>query len=135
MTYSLELIGKIPSKKNMLRPRFGSGGKGIRISTGAREQLDRLEMQIPAELRDLGLVHPDMVVQFMMPEGRSDRDNMLVTLLDFLVKYGVIKNDSVASFNGQIVLFPAIPAEDYITKITFAPNPRNGWKPPKRKKL
>ncbi len=80
------------------------------------------------------LLHQDIEVEFSMPEGRSDRDNMLTTLLDVLCKMGVLANDTVAKCNGTIILRPAKYAKEYVTRVTIRPNKENGWKVPRKKR-
>jgi Holliday junction resolvase RusA-like endonuclease len=38
---------------------------------------------------------------------RQDRDNIVTTLLDVLVKAGILAGDSIKRFNGQMTVHPA----------------------------
>ena len=127
---ALVFYGKVPAKKNSLIP---VAGKQI-INTKARAAIQRLEIQVPGWARDMKLLHPDIEFEFSMPEGRSDRDNMLTTLLDVLCNMGVLANDTVAKCNGTIILRPAKYAPEYITTVTIRPNKDNGWKIPRKKR-
>jgi hypothetical protein len=93
---------------------------------GLQTELDRLAVQIPAECRDLNLLHPDLDVTFWVLDRRSDRDNMLTTLLDLLKDYGVIRNDSIAQCNGTVILRPAIICDHYKTVIILTKGGSHG---------
>jgi hypothetical protein len=53
-----------------------------------------------------------VVITFHVRNDRIDRDGMLCTLLDVLQEAGVIRNDSVRSFNGRVRLESAVVTED-----------------------
>jgi len=105
----IELIGRIPSKKNKYSTRIGR--KGIFKDCKLRAELDSLLIQIPAYLRGLNLEHPDIEVSVYVSNLKQDRDNMLTTILDILVESGVLADDSVAHCNGRITLLPAVKSE------------------------
>jgi hypothetical protein len=128
-TFQLEFFGKVPAKKNSLIPTK----KGPVINTGTRDSISRLELQVPGIYRDINLKHPDLEFAFYMPEGRSDRDNMVTTLLDVLCKMGVLENDTVAKCNGTITIHPAKYAPDYTTYVVIRQNDSNNWKTPRKK--
>lgn len=117
MTWEFTLYGKVPSKKNRYMPR--KDRPGMIKDSALRTELDRLGMQIPGELRDLKLTHPDIAIQMVVCDGRSDRDSALTTILDLLVQYGVIANDSIAKCNGLLRVPPAVKGEDWQTKVTI----------------
>jgi Holliday junction resolvase RusA-like endonuclease len=52
-----------------------------------------------------------------VPKGRTrmDRDGILTTILDVLKNTGVIQDDSIAAFNGKIVLHPVVVSENLDT--------------------
>jgi len=99
----IHLFGDIPSKKNRYSPTKGGMHKGKEL----KEELDALEEQIPGDMRDLCLQHPDIVVEFAVKNRRKDRDGMLATLLDVLVACKVITDDSINSCNGTVLILPA----------------------------
>lgn len=110
--YEFKLLGPLRAKKNRYTPRRDK--RGFFKSSKLQEQIDRIAIQIPGELRDLKLESPDMEVWFYSPSRRFDRDGSLTTLLDILKQYGVIVDDNVAHFNGTVVLHPCLFAEfDY----------------------
>jgi Holliday junction resolvase RusA-like endonuclease len=49
-----------------------------------------------------------MRIQFFARDRRRDRDNLLTTVLDCLREAGVIVNDNIKSFNGSLILLPAV---------------------------
>lgn len=49
-----------------------------------------------------------MSIQFFTRDRRRDRDNLLTTVLDCLREAGVIANDNIKSFNGSVILLPAV---------------------------
>ena len=53
-----------------------------------------------------------MSIQFFTRDRRRDRDNLLTTVLDCLRDAGVISNDTIKSFNGTLVLLPAVVDEN-----------------------
>lgn len=116
----LELYGEIPSKKNSYKKRSGRG-RGMFKDRDLQSKLDYLTLQIPAEARGLELVHPDMRIQFIVPDRRRDRDNLVTALLDVLVVAGVLKNDNIASFNGRLVIEPAEVDQQFYTRVTLIP--------------
>jgi len=119
----IELRGKVPSKKNRYSPRRGGSGKGFYKSSELQTELDRLFLQIPAEARDLDLVHPDIALTFTVPPCgvRSDRDNMLTTILDLLTLSGTIRQDRISTCNGTITIHPSPVSDEYFTEIVLTP--------------
>ncbi len=127
--YELEILGELPSHKNekqgVIRTRTRDTAKGSAGSTYAGVMtkpdvkliLQRAAMQIPGELRDLKLRHPEMVVHFTVAREDVDRDNIFSTVLDMLYDYGVIADDNVRHFNGVVKLMPAIVGEEWKTWI------------------
>jgi len=126
------LMGNVPSKKNSYTPR--KGGKGFFKGKELVAQLEALMWQIPLYCRDLKLVHPHITMQFTVPNGLSDRDNKVTTVLDLLKSAGVIWNDSIASCNGRMAVLPAIvkPDEAESAWIRLRP-PQGGWQRKKGK--
>lgn len=129
MTYEITLLGAVIGKKNRLTVnrggRFTYGG-------GTHEAMDRLGIQIPPDVRDLQLKHPDLDVTFAVTDGKKDRDNSLTTIIDLLVRYGVIAQDNIAQFNGTITVHPAIKGAANTTWIVLTDRGIDRW--PKHKK-
>lgn len=124
MTHTLTIFGEILSHKNekaavMARRRkdTAKGKAGTQYAkvvtkSVAKESMNRAAMQIPGELRDLKLQHPDLDVYFVVGRLNVDRDNILSSVLDLLVEYGVLADDNVAQFNGAVTLHPAMLREN-----------------------
>jgi len=53
------------------------------------------------------LSHPSMDVHIYTRSRRQDRDNIVTTVLDVLVKAGVLAGDNIARFNGMLTVHPA----------------------------
>lgn len=104
-TVEIEFLGKIPSKKNSYTPR--KGGHGMFKSKELTQQLDRLAMQIPGDVRDLKLESPEIDFYFRYQSANWDRDNAATSLMDLLVNYGVLVNDNIKRSNGRITIHPA----------------------------
>ena len=132
MTYEIVLLGEVVASKNekmaVMRKRksdtakgvAGSHYAGIALKPAAKESMDRIAMQIPGELRDLKLRHPRIEFNFVVGRINVDRDNIVSTVLDLLVLYGVMENDSVASCNNMIVIHPAhLRPDEWETRIVL----------------
>jgi Holliday junction resolvase RusA-like endonuclease len=124
--FELRLWSKIPAKKNSYTPGTRRNAKGKLVGTFYKNrklqtELDRIAVQLPGEFRGLRLRHPDIQAFFYTPDGRSDRDNIFQTVLDLLVEYEVLDNDSISSCNGTIVLHPAVKSTDYLTVVLVTP--------------
>lgn len=125
------IYGKVPNVKDRYRLGYSGGKMRMFKDRQLAALLDSLAVQIPAELRNLHLKHPDLDVTFIVPmdnardrPSRSDRDGMLTTILDILVRMGVIRDDSISVFNGTIILRPAQVGKDYKTIIRIQPSDR-----------
>lgn len=128
MRYEFELLSKVPAKKNMLRPVRRKNGKlGLVNDRQASSLLDYIAMQIPPEVRDLGLLHPNIEFTFGVPSEyftgkanrRWDRDNAITGLLDVFVDMGVLRDDSISCCNGTITIHPAIVDKDWRTHVVL----------------
>ncbi len=89
----ITLSGSIPSKKNLLR-RSCNGG--MYRDRNVANQIIRLTNQ--ARLQWAGrdpMVRPKLKAVFYTATMRADLDNMLTTVLDCLVKAGVLANDNI----------------------------------------
>ena len=100
----LTLEGHCPSKKNLWRR--GKAGRMF-IDEETKAQIERLTYQANEQWIGKPTVHADVTVRFFVAHRRSDRDNMLTTVLDCLRDAGVIENDNIAKFNGTITVLPA----------------------------
>ena len=68
-------------------------------------------MRLPfrrAQWKHEPVTHSRMSIQFFARDRRRDRDNLLTTVLDCLREAGVIVNDNIKSFNGALILLPAV---------------------------
>jgi hypothetical protein len=95
------LRGKIPSKKNSLRPGNKPGGPGFRYADGVKAAMVDLQAQVTIQWGRLpAVIHPDYEIRLQVANEAHDRDGMETTILDVLKKAGVIVDDSVKYFNG-----------------------------------
>lgn len=102
----IELLGHVPSKKNLWKPRRGGGI--VLQDEQARAEIDALIIQASALGQKNYLESPDMRVTFYVRDRRGDRDNKLSTLLDVLQHGGILFDDNIKWFNGTVTLMPAI---------------------------
>lgn len=121
MTYEITFWMKIQAKKNQYMPALIGGRARFIKNSRLQKDLDAIACQIPATMRGLNLVHPQIDLYVTVPDGRSDRDNILTTLLDLLVTCGVIKNDSIAQLNAKIIIHPAVISDHFKTVIVLTP--------------
>ena len=89
-TYIIEVEGNIPSKKNMVRHRYGGGGM---YDKSVRSEIDYITHQIKNDWDNNQILGPVRVFTEIVCGGRQDADNIHTTLLDCLQSAGVIKND------------------------------------------
>jgi hypothetical protein len=128
----ITLSGKVRVKKNAYTPR--KDGKGFYKGSKLKGELDALAIQIPSWARDKQLRHPNITFQFHLPSGNSDRDGMVTTLLDVMVSFGIIHNDSVASCNGTITIPPAKYSDEPFTEITLTLQSEDLWPAPEKQR-
>jgi hypothetical protein len=100
------LRGNLPSKKNT---RSASGHYPKNVS----ETLRDLELQARVGWRDSRgplppVVDPDITFQLFIKNPSKDRDGIITTLLDVLVKARVLPDDSIRKYNGREVIEPVI---------------------------
>lgn len=116
-------VGYVPSKKNNLRK--GRKGQGYHYDEATRACIDALTTQVPAAYRGLKLVHPKVSWQITVPAARQDRDAIKTTILDILVKTGVLANDNIKNYNGHEHNHPAIvdPTQEPSVLVRLRPAP------------
>ena len=105
MTATLVLFVHCPAKKNLWKR--GKGGRTY-IDDEVQALIDVLTVQAKAQWKHEPVRHPWMSFEFFTRDRRRDRDNLLTTVLDCLRDAGVIVNDNIKSFNGTVVLLPAV---------------------------
>lgn len=103
------LRGDLPAKKNRIRAAAGRRGS-YAGDTGAI--IKDLSNQAAVAWRGPGgrlppVEHPDMLIRLFVFNPAKDRDGIVTTALDALVKGGVLKDDSVKFNNGGVFQLPA----------------------------
>jgi hypothetical protein len=142
VTHFLRLVGQIPSKKNMYRRVTVRGKPALALSDRAVALMDPHRLQLQSLWKLPPVEHPDVVIKLGISNDASDRDGVLVSLLDLLqprvisghlVFAGVIQNDNVRRFNGVLTILPADicpPGSEFVeiwltVKNEFATSPTN----------
>jgi Holliday junction resolvase RusA-like endonuclease len=105
MPFRLNLVGPVPSKKNLWRPRKGGG---MFLDSSVKADIDALILQAKSQWKGPPAEHPEVWIKFFVLDQRSDRDNKLGCILDVLQEAGVIWRDNIARFNGLLVILPAV---------------------------
>lgn len=103
--YIIELSFDCISKKNSYQQtKSGRRFKPKRVVDGELIALS----QIPAELVDLKLKHPRIEFQAFIPKKSwsLDIDGVFTTILDILVKAGILAQDNIRNCNGGISILP-----------------------------
>jgi len=103
--FSITLPGAMIAHKNMwMRSKHG-----MRLPDEAKDYMATCAMIARAAWsHGAPARHPRMTVEFHVKSGRIDRDGMFVTVNDILQKAGVIQNDNVKHFNGELTILPAV---------------------------
>ncbi len=103
MRIVLELFGNIPTVKDSYLPVMRKGKPALTKDRKLTAKLNYILEQIPREFWDLRLKDPEIVMQRFAPPGnqRRDRDGILTTLLDLLVRAGILEDDSDLYNNGD----------------------------------
>jgi hypothetical protein len=97
---TIELLGHIPGKKNLLR-RSRNGG--LHRDAEVTAQIDDLVLQAACQWRRrTPLEHPRIVAEFYVRDRRGDLDNKWTTVQDVLVRAGVLRNDNLAHLRGPV---------------------------------
>ena len=90
---TITLLGHCPTKKNAyMRSRNGRMYRRADIAAA----IDALTLQAQSQWRCEPLAEATVRAKFYVRDGRGDLDGKLTTVLDILVKAGVIRNDSIA---------------------------------------
>ena len=105
MPFRLNLVGPVPNKKNLWRPRKGGG---MFLDSSVKADIDALILQAKFQWKGPRVEHPEVWIKFFVLDQRSDRDNKLGCILDVLQEAGVIYRDNIARFNGLMVILPAV---------------------------
>lgn len=121
---TFELLGPVPAKKQNWRP-----GKNGKVIFYGRQKANGERVDVRQQYKDLitqarivwgprrACVHPSIQIQFFVTWRGADRDNKLSTVLDALVEAGVLQNDNIAQFNGNLRVLPAVVSEKERTVI------------------
>jgi hypothetical protein len=122
----IQLHGRIPSKKNAkaIAPHGDTGKYTLWYAREDRQRINDLVQVAALSWRDLktgrlpAVEHPSVCFEFYLQgtasseqihtRYRKDRDNMATTVLDVLVKAGVLVDDDIAHCNGRIQILPAV---------------------------
>lgn len=109
------------SKKNVYAS--GRGGRRFKPERVVRAEEDAL-FQIPTEYYCLELTHPAVEFKAYLPKKSwaMDRDGAWTTVLDYLVKAKVIKDDNVRNFNAPVYHHPVEESNEKIFRIRIYPN-------------
>lgn len=109
------------SKKNAYAT--GKGGRRFKPTRVVQAEQDAM-FQIPTEYYGLELLHPAVEFKAYLPKKSwaLDRDGVWTTILDYLVKAHVIKNDDVRNFNAPVYHHPAEESNEKIFRIRIYPN-------------
>ena len=100
----IRFTGPFPSKKNKLFRR-SNGRLGVDRKT--QDQIDALVWQARSQWAALPVGHPGMCWRFGIRNRGQDRDNIKTTLLDVLVKAGVLVDDNFMHLNDWEITEPA----------------------------
>lgn len=104
--FTFTVRGYVPSKKNNYSR--GKGGN-IFIDGEMRNQLSSLEWQFRKQWgKRLPAIHPKTVFRLVTGSDGRDRDNWEQTLLDCMVRAGVLADDNIRKFNGWSATAPAV---------------------------
>ena len=120
MSEYLEIViqADVQTKKN----NYGQTKSGKRYKPTHIVETEKLALQqIPAEYFGMDLKHPGVEVFMEMPKKSwaMDQDGAWTTVLDYLVKAGVVHDDNIRSFNGPKYLHPVVEAERKKITITL----------------
>jgi len=109
------------SKKNA----YASGRGGRRFKPKRVVDAEETAMfQIPHEYYCLNIQHPAVEFKAYLPKKSwsMDRDGVWTTVLDYLVKTQVIKDDNVRNFNAPVYFHPVEESSEKIFRIRIYPS-------------
>lgn len=109
------------SKKNA----YASGKGGRRFKPKRVVEAEETAMfQIPHEYYCLNLQHPAIEFKAYLPKKlwSMDRDGVWTTILDYLVKAQLLKDDNVRNFNAPVYFHPVSESNEKIFKLRIYPN-------------
>jgi Holliday junction resolvase RusA-like endonuclease len=117
----ITIIADVISKKNAYAS--GRGGRRFKPKKVVDAENDAL-LQIPSEYFGLELVHPAVEFKAYLPKKSwaMDRDGAWTTVLDYLVKARVLKDDNVRCFNAPVYLHPVTESTEKKFRIRIYPN-------------
>ena len=117
----ITICADVISKKNAYAS--GRGGRRFKPARVVDAENDAL-LQIPVEYFGLELVHPAVEFKAYLPKKSwaMDRDGAWTTVLDYLVKAGVLKDDNVRCFNSPVYLHPVTESTEKKFRIRIYPN-------------
>jgi hypothetical protein len=107
-------------KKNRKAPR--KGGHGLYLEPRTRDIINRMELQVPPEARDLMLDNPEIDWYITYTNGHADADGIISTCLDILQKYRVIVNDNLVHLGNRQTIHPAVRGEQDSVRIVLTPS-------------
>ena len=97
----IKILGKTPSKKNQLVRR--KDGKGYFNPKG--KEIADIVSQIKKQVGDIIPFDKPMVsMLFVCSRANTDIDNKATTIMDCLVKAGVLINDNLKHFTGPLTV-------------------------------
>jgi Holliday junction resolvase RusA-like endonuclease len=117
----ITIIADVISKKKAYAS--GRGGRRFKPKKVVDAENDAL-LQIPSEYFGLELVHPAVEFKAYLPKKSwaMDRDGAWTTVLDYLVKARVLKDDNVRCFNAPVYLHPVTESTEKKFRIRIYPN-------------
>lgn len=121
--YEIVIQADVLSKKN----NYKQTASGRRFKPAKIVETEKLALQqIPPDLFGLGLQHPGVEVFMEMPKKSwaMDQDGAWTTVLDYLVKAGVVKDDNIRNFNGPKIMHPVVEADRKKITVRLYPDGR-----------
>lgn len=120
-TIDITISADVISKKNAYAS--GRGGRRFKPKRVVDAENDAL-LQIPIEYFGLELLHPAVEFKAYLPKKSwaMDRDGAWTTVLDYLVKARVLKDDNVRCFNAPVYLHPVTESKEKKFRIRIYTN-------------